>query len=108
MIYKSGNNDNTIISKYLENAISYDKVLMNDYYENGLEKVIEKIEEFKINILDKLLADSSKENTIFEKYGIEINENLKEKLHFTKNGIIDLIFQNPLPYTLSNQYHYNL
>ena len=88
--------ENTIISKYLENAISYDKVLMNDYYENGLEKVIEKIEEFKINILDKLLADSSKENTIFEKYGIEINENLKEKLHFTKNGIIDLIFQNCL------------
>ncbi len=86
--------NNTIKSRYLKNAISYDELLINEYKKNGLDKTIDKIKEFKINILDKLIENPTDENTVFEKYGIEINK--KEKLHFTKNGIIDLIFQNCL------------
>lgn len=88
--------NNTIISKYLHNAISYDEVLINEYKQNGLEKVIEKIKEFKQNILDKLIEDVSNEKNVFEKYEIDVDTSLKEKMHFTKNGIIDLIFQNCL------------
>lgn len=88
--------NNTIVSKYLENAISYDEILMKEYKQKGLEVVIQKIKEFKTNILDKLLTEPSEEKNVFEKYEIEIDKNLKEKMHFTKNGVIDLIFQNCL------------
>lgn len=89
--------DDVIISKYLKDAKSYDEVLMENYYSNGLNAVIDKIKEFKKNILDKLLDDTTNlENTVFEKYNVEISDELKQKLHFTHNGIIDLIFQNCL------------
>lgn len=85
----------TIVSKYLKNAVSFDEILMEEYRKNGLEKVIEKMKEFKTIILDKLNGEPEGD-TVFEKYEIELAENLKSKLHFTKNGIIDLIFQNCL------------
>lgn len=88
--------NNTIVSRYLENALSFDEILMKEYKENGLEKTIEKIKEFKTNILDKLLLEEAGQNSVFEKYEVKIDENQKEKMHFTKNGIIDLIFQNCL------------
>lgn len=91
--------NSTIISKYLSDAKSFDGIVMEIFKEKGIEGIIQKIKEFKISILDKLLENSeevSKENTVFEKYGVEIATELKSKLHFTKNGIIDLIFQNCL------------
>lgn len=88
--------NNTIVSKYLKNAISYDEVLMKVYKENGLTKTIEKMKEFKADVLDKLHAEPSNKQTVFEKYGINLNENLKARMKFTKNGIVDLIFQNCL------------
>lgn len=88
--------NNTIISKYLKNAVSYDEILMREYNQNGLEKTIEKMKEFKSIVLDKLFVETQEENTVFEKYSIEIDKKIKEKMHFTKNGIIDLIFQNCL------------
>lgn len=86
-----------IISQFLANAKSYDEVLMEFYNKDGLDRVIEHIKGFKIEILDKLLINNqceSLENTVFEKYNIEISNEQKEKMHFTKNGILDLIFQN--------------
>ena len=47
----------------------------------------------KTEILDKLLKDSETinlENTVFEKYNVEISKEQKEKLHFTKDGVLDL------------------
>lgn len=82
--------------EFLKNATSLDKVLLDVYYKEGFEKVIEKIKEFKKEILDKLLIEKAEGKDIFDKYNIEIPEDLKEKLHFTKNGILDLIFQNCL------------
>lgn len=89
--------NNVIISKYLENAKSYDQILIEEYDKNGLDSTIEKIKEFKIRIIDKLQSKIDDEyETIFEKYNVNISEELKNKLTFTKNGIIDLIFQNCL------------
>lgn len=86
-----------IISKFLSEANSFDEVLMDVYINKGLDEVIKRIKEFKTDILDKLLKETAeKENTVFEKYNVEISNELKEKLHFTKNGILDLIFQNCL------------
>lgn len=89
--------DGKIISKYLEDAKSFNQVLLEEYNSNGLEATIEKIKEFKENILDKLLINGKTAGKdIFEKYNINIPENLKNKLHYTSNGVIDLIFQNCL------------
>lgn len=89
--------NNTIISKYLENAKSYDQILIEEYDKNGLDSTIEKIKEFKIKIIDKLQSKIDNEyETVFEKYNVNISQELKNKLTFTKNGIIDLIFQNCL------------
>lgn len=91
--------NNIIISKYLNDAKSFDKVVFEVYKKEGLTKAIEKIKEFKNSILDKLLEineNNNFENNVFEKYEISIDENLKSKLHFAQNGIIDLIFQNCL------------
>jgi GT2 family glycosyltransferase len=88
--------NNKIISKYLKDAKSYDKLLMEIYENQGIDSVINKIKEFKESIIDKLIDNSGKENSVFEKYGVEIPNRLLEKLHFTKNGILDLIFQNCL------------
>lgn len=88
--------NNEIVSKYLKNAVSYDEVLMKEYMQNGLESVTQKIKQFKEDILDKLSLENAVENTVFEKYEISIDEELKGKMNFTKDGIIDLIFQNCL------------
>ena len=88
-----------IISKFLNDAKSYDEVLIDIYNESGFEKLIKNIKEFRIEILDKLLENNkcdNLENTVFEKYNVEISKEQKEKLHFVKNGILDLIFQNCL------------
>ena len=82
---------------FLKDAISYDEYLMNIYKEQGLECSIQKIKEFYQNILYKLYIENEKtEKNIFDKYNVELPENLKNKLHFTKNGVLDLIFQNCL------------
>lgn len=89
--------NNMIISKFLPDAKSFDEVLIDIYNRKGLEEVIKNIKEFKKEILDNLLKETAeKENTVFEKYNVEISNELKEKMHFTKNGILDLIFQNCL------------
>lgn len=89
--------NNMIISKFLPDAKSFDEILIDIYNKKGIDEVIKNIKEFKKDILDKLLKETAeKENTVFEKYDVEISKELKEKLHFTKNGILDLIFQNCL------------
>lgn len=97
--------NDTIMSKYLYDAKSFHNILMDIYQKEGLHAVIEKIKQYKFVILDKLLEkldeeesknDKEQKNTIFEKYNLQIKPGLKAKLHFTKNGIIDLIFQNCL------------
>ena len=88
--------NNKIISNYLEDAKSYDKILIDIYNKDGLNSVIEKIKEFQHLILDKLEKNGDSKNSIFEKYEITIDEEMKKNLHFIKDGVIDLIFQNCL------------
>lgn len=91
-------NHEMIISEFLSNVQSFDEVLMNIYVEKGFDEVIQRIKEFKKEILEKLLKEEIQtgEPTVFEKYNIELPNELKSKLSFTKNGILDLIFQNCL------------
>ena len=93
-----GNTKNNIIEcEFLKDAISYDELLMQYYNQNGLDCCLEKIKEFQNNILNKLPIEKDiPEKTVFEKYDVEISGEKKKKLHFTKYGVLDLIFQNCL------------
>lgn len=88
--------EDCIKSEFLNQAKSLDKVMMEVYYKNGLEELIQKIEEFKKDILEKLVSEKIEGKNVFNKYEIKIPVKLKEKLHFAKKGILDLIFQNCL------------
>ena len=87
---------NEIISKYLKDAKSFDKILIDIYEKQGFEATIEKIKEFKNQVINKLKVQENVDKTVFDKYEINLDKNLKEKMNFTKDGVLDLIFQNCL------------
>ena len=89
--------DNSIECKYLANARSFDECLMDIYKNDGLDAVIQKITDYKTKMLDVLYDENYKVNkTIFDKYKVYVPDRIKEKLHFVKHGMLDLIFQNLL------------
>ncbi len=89
--------DNTIECKFLANAKSYDEYLMDIYKKDGLNGVINKITDYKKNFLDVLYDENYSTNrNIFDKYKVYVPDRIKEKLHFVKHGMLDLIFQNLL------------
>ncbi len=86
-----------IISKYIENSKSYDKILLELLEQDKEEEFFAKIENYKKYLLDKLeeVEYSEIENdNILKKYDIKYTEAQIEKLHFVKYGLWDLIFQN--------------
>lgn len=89
--------EDKIISKYIENAKSYDKVLLKYLENEENEKFFEAIEAYKNDLLGKLgevKLEEIKDNNLFTKYKIECEENFLNEFHFVKNGLWDLIFQN--------------
>lgn len=88
---------NIIECKYMNNAQSYDEYLMDLYVKEGLNSVIQKIVDYKDEILNKLYSEDYKTNkTVFEKYKVYVPDRIKAKMHFVKHGLLDLIFQNIL------------
>lgn len=84
--------DDKIISKYTE------KYTMNEYFENLLKQ--DKIEEFYqelykwYSFIKNKISIIQTNETIFEKYNIEITKEQKNRLTILKDGFLDLIFQN--------------
>lgn len=60
---------------------------------NGIDKVVELINEFKNRILDKLEVTNNV-NNVFDKYDIIYKKEEIRDLHFVKSGLWDLNFQN--------------
>ena len=86
-----------IISRYVEDAQSYDKVLIQLLINGENEKFFEKIQQYKNNLLEKLEKiefDNIKNDNIFTKYGVDYSEEMIKEMHFVKYGLWDLIFQN--------------
>lgn len=86
-----------IISKYIKDFDSYDKIL-TELLENKKEaEFFETITNYKNTLLEKLEEvdyNSIKENNVFTKYGVNVDEEMLQKLHFVKYGLWDLIFHN--------------
>jgi GT2 family glycosyltransferase len=83
-----------IISKYAHNAISYDKLVLKVYEEKGKDEAIKTLKKFTDEIANKFpIIDRPKEN-VFTKYNIEVSDEILNKLHFIKDGLLDLCTQN--------------
>lgn len=92
-----------IVSQYVEAKTLEDK-LIEILKEQGKEKFIQKIKEYEQFLKDKLPKNTNIEKNVFQKYKIEENKELEEKLTFTKYGLWDLIFQNC--FVLDNSYYF--
>lgn len=99
-----------IISQYVENGETFDKVLLKTYKRSGIDGFINEINEYINFLKNKLQVVDNIEKNVFDKYEIEIqNEDEKEKIKnmtFVKNGLWDLIFQNCF-YINSEYYFYD-
>lgn len=86
-----------IISKYVGNVKSYDKILIELLENNKKEEFFNSINQYKNNILEKLEKVDYldiKDNNIFTKYNIECSTEILQEMYFVKYGMWDLIFQN--------------
>ena len=96
--------DGRIYSKLVKEKQSFDKELIKEAKNNGTEIIIEPIKKFKEELENKLEISKETDNTVFEKYKIECSKEIKDKLHFIKDGIFDLIFQNC--FVLDNKFNF--
>ncbi len=86
--------NNSIISKYVENGLTLDKCIINLLKENKKEEALNKIDDFKNKVLLKFEKPKNLNNNVFAKYNIKYNAKELSKLNFIKFGLTDLIFQN--------------
>ena len=86
-----------IISRYIKNSPSYDKVLVNLLQNMQNDEFFNSIRKYKMDLLSKLEEigfGQIKNSTIFDKYKIEYTEEMIKNMHFVKYGLWDLIFHN--------------
>lgn len=93
-----------IYSKLVKQEISFDKFLINEANKNGISNIIDWIKKFKDELNSKLEKSENNNLTVFEKYGLKCNSDLKNKMHFIKHGIFDLIFQNC--FVIDNKFYF--
>ena len=84
-----------IKSKYIKQELRLDNVLIKYLTENSIEKFKELLNKYTEIIFKDTYKENDFSKTIFGKYDVEFdNKNIIEELHFMKNGLWDMIFQN--------------
>lgn len=89
--------DGKIISKYVENSQSFDKVLLELLKQGKYNEFYNRINEYKFDLQSKLEIndfENIKDNNIFNKYKVEYSYDEIKEMHFVTYGLWDLIFQN--------------
>lgn len=82
-----------IISKYTTAETLEDK-FVKLLQENNIEKIIKEINIYREFLINNLEVINDITNNVFDKYKIEYDTELIQKLTFVKHGFWDLIFQN--------------
>ncbi len=85
--------NNCIESKFINNSITYDKVLINTLKDKDYIAFYKQLKSFKNELLNKL-QKGSRNNNIFDKYNINYSPKQLESMNFVKHGFWDIIFQN--------------
>ena len=84
-----------INSKYINQELRLDNVLIKYLTEGNIQKFEELLKKYSEIIFKDTYQENNFDNTIFGKYNVEYdNKNIIENLHFLKNGLWDMIFQN--------------
>lgn len=85
--------EDKIISKFQKNVDTLDKVILKKL-KNGLNlEAIQEIRKYSDFIIQNF-EKSETENNVLDKYNIQYTQEDIQNLHFIKNGLWDLIFQN--------------
>ncbi len=77
----------------ISSAKPYDELILEECKKGGIDKVFELINKFKEKTLDKLEITNNV-NNVFDTYNIAYKKEQIKDLHFVKNGLWDLNFQN--------------
>lgn len=82
-----------IISKIITSE-ELDKKIVAKIKEGNVEEAYKEIEIWYSYIKERLEKEQTEGKDIFEKYKIEVPNEIKEKMQFVKSGYIDLSFEN--------------
>lgn len=94
-----------ICSKLIDEEKLLDKILINKFNEGKHDEVYELIDKYIFELKEKLYDGKTKIiKNIFEKFNIEVEKELNDKMHFVKYGFFDLIFQNC--FYLDNKFYF--
>ena len=84
-----------ITSKFIKDSVSLDRKIINLLKDGKKEEALNEIDGFKKNILDKFKVVTKNLNAnIFTVFNVDIDAEKIKDLHFVKEGLLDLIFQN--------------
>lgn len=84
-----------IKSKYIKQELRLDNILIKYLTEKNLPKYEELLKKYVEIIFEDTYQEKDFNKTIFGKYNVEYeNKDMIENLHFLKNGLWDMIFQN--------------
>lgn len=84
--------ENRIISTFSSEK-TLDEIIISLFKDNKKNEAISLMKRFENEIKEKL-QKGNVENNVFERYDIKVEEEELKKMHFLKEGLWDLIFQN--------------
>ena len=96
-------NENQIKSQF-QDAKTLDNVIIEKLKNQEIEEGFDLILKFKKELIENLTIDENKENNAFDKFEIKYDEQDIQSLHFTPNGLFDLIFQNC--FYINNEFYF--
>ena len=76
-------------------SLTLEKVVQNVYSKQGEQKALDLIKRFKEQVIDKQpIIDGVPEKTVFDEYGMKVDNTILSKFHFIEKALIDLITRN--------------
>lgn len=104
LLDKYNEDANSIISKYVSSD-SLNLNILNKFNEKKINEAITDIKNWYEYIYSLLIVDKAEDisENIFIAANVKIDEEKVNKLHFIKNGVIDLVFENA--FYIDNKYY---
>lgn len=94
-----------IVSQYVKQVPIYQEIIAQ-LKKGNIEEGVRFIQKWYEQIFRLLMVTQieEKEHTIFEQFSVPIRKELKEKLHFVKDGFLDLVLENT--FEIDHQYYF--
>ena len=86
--------ENDVIISKISKEKTVDKILDALYKDDKADEMYALFDDFINNTIKKLEVIDKPEDTIFKKYGVEVDETVESYFHYVKHGLTDLLTQN--------------